>query len=231
VHLVEGMAVVTTVGFIGSGRLTAAVAALSAAAGHRVVLSDPRGPQALADLVTGLGPLATAATGEQAAEAGDIVVVRTPLSAYPSLPVTPLAGKVVVDACNYDPRRDGPIADLSVGRVTSSGLLQRQLSESRVVKALNNILSRHLRSLARPHGAADRSALPVAGDDELAKATVTAFLDSIGFDAADAGALADSWRLEPGTPVYLSPYGSSSDETGIPASAEKIRAALAAARQ
>jgi predicted dinucleotide-binding enzyme len=222
---------VTTVGFIGSGRIAAAVAALSAAAGHRVVLSDPRGQQALADLIAGLGPLATAATGEQAAETGDIVVVRTPLSAYPSLPVTPLAGKVVVDACNYDPRRDGPIADLSVGRVTSSGLLQLQLSESRVVKALNNILSRHLRSLARPHGAADRSALPVAGDDELAKATVTAFLDSIGYDAVDAGALADSWRLEPGTPVYLSPYGSSSDETGIPASAEKIRAALAAARQ
>jgi predicted dinucleotide-binding enzyme len=195
------------------------------------VLSDPRGPQALADLIAGLGPLATAATGAQAAEAGDIVVVRTPLSAYPSLPVTPLAGKVVVDACNYDPRRDGPIADLSAGRVTSSGLLQRQLSESRVVKALNNILSRHLRSLSRPHGAADRSALPVAGDDELAKATVTAFLDSIGYDAVDAGALADSWRLEPGTPVYLSPYGSSSDETGTPASAEKIRAALAAARQ
>ena len=71
------------------------------------------------------------------------------------------------------------------------------------MKALNNILSRHLRSLARPHDAADRSALPVAGDDELAKAMVTAFLDSIGYDAVDAGALADSWRLEPSTPVYL----------------------------
>ncbi len=60
---------------------------------------------------------------------------------------------------------------------------------------------------------------------------VTAFLDSIGYDAVDAGALTDSWRLEPGTPVYLSPYGSSFDETGIPASAQKIRAALAAARE
>lgn len=221
----------TTVGFIGSGRLAAAVAALSAAAGHRVVLSDPRGLRALADLVAELGPLATAATGEQAAQAGDIVVVRTPLSAYPGLPAAPLAGRVVVDACNYDLRRDGPVDDLSAGRVTSSGLLQRQLTESRVVKGLNNILSRHLRSLARPRGAADRSALPIAGDDEQAKAAVTAFLDSIGYDAVDAGALADSWRLEPGTPVFLSPYGPPSDETGTPAGAEKIRAALGAARR
>jgi hypothetical protein len=222
---------VTTVGFVGSGRLAAAVAALSVAAGHRVVLSDPRGPQALADLVAGLGPLAAAGTGEQAAEAGDIVLVRTPLGAYPSLPVTALAGRVVIDACNYDPRRDGPVDDLSAGRVTSSGLLQRELTESRVVKGLNNILSRHLRSLARPRADADRSALPIAGDDEQAKAAVTAFLDSIGYDAVDAGALADSWRLEPGTPVFLSPYGSPSDETGTPAGAEKIRAALAAARR
>ena len=221
----------TTVGFIGSGRLAAAVAALAAAAGHRVVLSDPHGPQALADLAAGLGPLATAATGEQAAGAGDIVLVRTPLGNYPGLPAAALAGRVVVDACNYDRRRDGPVEDLSAGRVTSSGLLQRELTGSRVVKGLNTILSRHLRSLARPHGAADRSALPVAGDDERAKAAVTAFLDSIGYDAVDAGPLADSWRLEPGTPVFLTPYGPASDQTGTPAGAAKIRAALAAARR
>jgi 8-hydroxy-5-deazaflavin:NADPH oxidoreductase len=220
----------TTVGFVGGGRIVETVARLSVAAGHRVVLSDSRGPAALADLVGELGPLVSAATGEQAAEAGDIVMVRTPFGAYGSIPVGPMAGKVVLDGCNYDPRRDGHIIDLDTGQLTSSGLLQRHLPGSQVVKVFNNIVSRHLRSLARPHGAADRSALPIAGDDDQAKADVTAFLDSIGYDAVDAGPLAESWRQEPGTPVYRSPYGSLSDITGTPAGAAKIRAALTAAR-
>jgi 8-hydroxy-5-deazaflavin:NADPH oxidoreductase len=99
------------------------------------------------------------------------------------------------------------------------------------VKVFNNIFFKHLGSLARPHGAADRSALPIAGDDERAKAAATAFLDSIGYDAVDAGPIADSWRQEPGTPVYGTPYGPFSDETGTPASAAKIRGALAAAHR
>ncbi len=220
-----------TVGFLGTGRIARTVAGLSVAAGHRVVLSDPYGSKTLTDLIAGLGPLASAATGEQAAAAGDLVLVRIPLAAYPGLPVQAMAGKVVLDACNYDPPRDGHVADLDEGRVTISGLLQRQLSQSQVVKVFNNILAKHLRSLARPPGAADRSALPIAGDDDQAKATVTAFLDSIGYDAVDAGPLTQSWRQEPGTPVYRSPYGSCSDETGTPADAAKIRAALAAAHR
>jgi predicted dinucleotide-binding enzyme len=156
----------TTVGFLGTGRIAGTVAGLSVAAGHRVVLSDPRGPETLTDLLGELGPLASAATGEQAAEASDIVLVRIPLSAYQSLPAEPMAGKVVLDACNYHPQRDGDIAGLDAGRVTSSGLLQRHLSRSQVVKVFNNILAKHLRSLARPPGAADRSALPIAGDDD-----------------------------------------------------------------
>jgi predicted dinucleotide-binding enzyme len=217
------------VGFVGGGRITTAVAGLSVAAGHRVVLSDPRGPQELQDLVAELGPLASATTVGQASEAADLVMVRVPLGDYPSIPVQGLAGKVVIDACNYDAQRDGDVADLEAGRVASSELLQRQLSQSHVVKVFNNILARHLRSLPRPSGAADRSALPIAGDDDHAKATVTAFLDSIGYDAADAGPLAESWRQEPGTPVYRSPYGSDSDEAGTPAGTAAIRAALAAA--
>jgi len=219
----------TTVSFLGGGRIVETVATLSVAAGHRVVLGDSRGPEAAADLVAELGPLASAATGEQAAEYGDIVLVRTPLGAYPHVHPAPLAGKVVLDGCNYDPRRDGQVLDLDASRITSSELLQRHLHGSQVVKVFNNILSRHLRSLARPHGASDRSALPIAGDHDQAKATVTAFLDSIGYDAVDAGPLTESWRQEPGTPVYRTPYGSLSDETGTPATAAKIRAALAAA--
>ncbi len=95
----------TTVGFVGGGRIVETVARLSVAAGHRVVLSDSRDPEALADLVGELGPLVSAATGEQAAEAGDIVMVRTPFGARWSIPVEPMAGKVVLDGCNYDPGR------------------------------------------------------------------------------------------------------------------------------
>jgi predicted dinucleotide-binding enzyme len=196
------------------------------AAGHNVVLSNSRGPDTLKDLVDELGPLARAGTGEQAAEAGDIVVVTIPLKAYPSVPVRALAGKVVIDTMNYYPQRDGHIPELDDGSVTGSGLLQRHLPDSAVVKAFNNIFYKHLQSLARPSGAADRTFLPIAGDDPAAKATVTAFLDSIGYGAVDAGSLGDSWRQEPGTPVYGSPYGSFSDPVGTPADAAKITSAL-----
>jgi 8-hydroxy-5-deazaflavin:NADPH oxidoreductase len=221
----------TTVGFIGSGMIGGTVARLSVAAGHRVVLSNSRGPETLDDLVAELGPLATAGTGARAAEAGDIVVVAIPLKAYLSVPVKPLAGKTVIDTNNYYPERDGHFAQLDDGSLTSSGLLQRHLEEAHVVKVFNNIYFRHLASLARPHGAADRSALPIAGDDDQAKAAVAEFLDSIGYDTVDAGRLADSWRQEPGHPVYGPPYGTFDDPAGTPASAAKIRAALAAAHR
>ena len=221
----------TTVGFIGSGMIGGTVARLSVAAGHQVVLSNSRGPETLKDLVEELGPLATAATGEQAAEAGDLVVVAIPVKAYPSLPAGPLAGRPVLDAGNYYPQRDGQIADLDARVITSSGLLQRDLPESGVVKVFNNIFFKHLRSLPRPPGAADRSALPIAGDDKEAKAAVAAFLDSIGYDAVDAGSLAESWRQDSGSPAYGAPYGPFSDETGTPAGVAKIRAALAAAHR
>ena len=219
----------TTVGIIGSGQIGGTVARLSAAAGPTVVLSNSRGPETLAELVAELGPLATAGTAEQAAEAGDLVLVSVPVKAFGDLPVKPLAGKPVLDTGNYYPQRDGHISELDTGALTSSELLQRYLAEAHVVKVFNNILFRHLRWLARPSGADDRSALPIAGDSEQAKAAVTAFLDSIGYDAVDGGPLADSWRQEPGTPVYGSPYGPFSDEAGTPAGAPRIRADLVGA--
>jgi 8-hydroxy-5-deazaflavin:NADPH oxidoreductase len=221
----------TTVGFIGSGMIGGTVARLSVAAGHHVVLSNSRGPETLKDLVEELGPLATAATAGEAAGAGDLVVVSIPVKAYPSVPAGPLAGRPVLDTGNYYPQRDGQLAELDDGSLTSSGLLQRDLPPTWVVKVFNNIYYKHLRSLARPSGAADRSALPIAGDDVAAKAAVTAFLDSIGYDAVDAGPVAESWRQEPGTPAYGAPYGSFSDQTGTPAGAAKIHAALTAARR
>jgi 8-hydroxy-5-deazaflavin:NADPH oxidoreductase len=218
----------TTVGFIGSGRIGSTVARLSVAAGHRVIMSNSRGPGTLNELVTELGPLARAATGEAAA-GSEIVVVTIPLLAYQSVPAAPLAGKPVIDTCNYYPQRDGQIAELDSKSLTSSELLQRHLAGAQVVKAFNNIFYKHLLSLSRPSGAADRTFLPIAGDDTSAKAAVTAFLDSIGYGTVDVGPLAESWRQEPGTPAYGAPYGSFSDEAGTPADEATVRAALSKA--
>ena len=218
----------TTVGFIGSGRIGGTLARLSVAAGHQVVLSNSRGPDTLAVLAAELGPRARAATTAEAA-AGDLVVVSIPLRAYPSVPAGPLAGTLVIDTCNYYPQRDGQIAELDSGSVTSSELIQRHLPDSAVVKAFNNIFFKHLESLSRAPGSPGRTALPVAGDDADAKAAVTRYLDSIGYDTVDAGPLAEGWRMQPGTPAYGTPYGPFEDEKGTPASAAVIRAALAQA--
>jgi hypothetical protein len=223
--------VMTTIGFIGSGMIGGTVARLSLAAGHRVVMSNSRGPETLHDLVAELGALATAATAAQAAEAGDLVVVSIPVKAISDVPAKPLAGKPVLDTGNYYPQRDGQIEVLENGALTSSGLLQRYLPDAHVVKVFNNIYYKHLESLTRPSGASDRTALPIAADDAAAKAAVTAYLDSIGYDAVDGGTLADSWHQEPNTPVYGAPYGPFSSETGHPANAATIRTALAAANR
>ena len=69
----------TTVGFIGSGNIGRTIARLAIEAGHQVVLSNSRGPETLADTAAGLGPRASAATSEDAAAAGDIVVVTVPV--------------------------------------------------------------------------------------------------------------------------------------------------------
>ncbi|MDH6622723.1 putative dinucleotide-binding enzyme [Streptomyces sp. LBL] len=195
-----------TIGFIGSGMIGGALARLAVAAGLNVVMSNSRGPETLADLVAELGEHARAAGREEAAQAGDLVVATVPMSAYDQLPAEALAGRTVIDTLNYYPERDGRIAELDGGDITSSELLQRHLTGSRVVKTLHNMDWIRLYSRARPAGAPDRSALPVAGDDPAAKAEMVRLLDVLGYDAVDIGTLADSWRCEPGTPVYVWPY-------------------------
>lgn len=195
-----------TLGLIGSGMIGSTVARLAVAAGLDVVVSNSRGPDTLADVVSELGGRTRAATSAEAARAGDIVVAAVPLTAYGHLPADALAGRTVLDTSNYYPERDGRIDELESGELTSSALLQRHLPGSRVVKAFNNITPHQLLSLARPVGASDRSALPIAGDYADAKAHAVELLDALGYDTVDTGALADSWRSEPDTPVYVRPY-------------------------
>jgi 8-hydroxy-5-deazaflavin:NADPH oxidoreductase len=218
----------TTLGVIGSGSIGGTVARLAVDAGYDVVLSNSRGPETLAGLCAEIGPGATAAPREECAEAGDLVVVSTPLTAYGSLPAAALAGKVVLDTGNYYPERDGRIAELESGELTGSEYLGRHIPGAQVAKVFNNIFFKHLLNLARPGGASDRTYLPVAGDGE-AVAAAAAFLEAIGYGTAGYGPLGEGWRQEPGTPVYGAPYGSFEDEKGTPADEAVIRAALAAA--
>ncbi|MGW2331491.1 NADPH-dependent F420 reductase [Streptomyces sp. NPDC001700] len=232
----------STIGLIGSGLIGSTVARLAVAAGHEVVLSNRRGPETLSGLVAELGPQARAATPAEAAQAGDITVVTIPLHAYRTVPAAALRGKVVIDTNNYYPERDGRIAELDAETTTTSELLQAHLPASRIVKTMNNIFYAHLGNLARPSGDPARSVLALAGDDAAAKQTVTAFLDSIGYDALDTGPLAEGWRFQRDTAAYSDPYFSEGHSLattvrgadpgpGRPATANTMRAALAAAKR
>ena len=124
---------------------------------------------------------------------------------------------VVIDTGNYYPReRDGRIGEIEAG-MTESRWVANQLGRP-VVKAFNNIYARHLLERGRPAGSPARIALPVAGDDKHAKETVMRLVDQLGFDAVDAGGLDESWRQQPGTPVYATDFD-----------AEGVRRALAQA--
>ncbi|MEU4692551.1 NADPH-dependent F420 reductase [Actinoplanes sp. NPDC023714] len=221
----------TTIGLIGSGNIGSTVARLAVAAGHTVVLSNSRGPETLAPLIAELGPNARAGTPAEAAAAGDIVVVTVPMGAYGDIPAAPLDGKVLIDTTNYYPERDGRIEELENGSATTGELVQKHFAGAKVVKGFNNIWFEHLRSLARPAGSPERSALPVAGDDDVAKKQVAEFVDSIGYDVVDAGPLAENWRTQRDSPVYVTPYGRHGDPAGATASSDYIRERLSAARR
>jgi 8-hydroxy-5-deazaflavin:NADPH oxidoreductase len=225
-----------TLGLIGSGHIGSTLARLAVDAGLDVVLSNSRAPQTLAGLVAELGPRARAATPAEAAAAGDWVVVTIPVGAMATVPRAPLAGKTVIDTGNYYAPRDGTIPELEAQELTDSELLQRHLAGAHVVKAFNNIHYKHLRDLPRPADAADRTALPIAGNDPAARKHAAELLSLLGYDAVDMGPLSESWRSQLGTPVFCAPYAVSKDgqyrtQPAAPASAAEVGAALASARR
>ena len=209
-----------TIGLIGAGHIGSQVARLAAKSGYDVVISNSRGPETLSALVAELGPRARAATPAEAAKAGDIVVVTIPLKNYRSVPVAPLAGKIVIDTNNYYPQRDGHIPELDNETTTTAELLQSHLPESKVVKAFNHIYAAQLTTDGLPAGSKNRRALAIAGNDREAKATVTHLLDQFGFDTVDAGPLSEGWRIQRDTPGY-----------GPRRTADELRQDLAAAKR
>src|SRR5829696_8805286 len=208
------------IGIIGAGQIGGTLARRLTAAGHEVSIANSRGPASLGNLAreTGAKPVAV----EQAARAGEVVIVTIPMKNTPGLPRNLFDDVpddvVVVDTGNYYPQqRDGRIDPIEEG-ATESRWVAAQLRRP-VVKAFNNIYARHLLERGKPKGAPGRIALPVAGDDKAAKSTVIRLMDELGFDGVDAGSLDESWRQQPATPVY-----------GTDLDVEGVRKALSAAK-
>ena len=199
------------IGIIGAGQIGGTLARRLTALGHDVSIANSRGPETLAALADETG--AKAVTVEQAARAGDVVIVTIPEKSIPRLPADLFDGVpadvVVVDTGNYYPQRDGRIEPIENG-TPESRWVSDQLGRP-VVKAFNNIYAKHLLERGKPTGSKERIALPVAGDDRRAKDIVIRLLDELGFDGVDAGGLDDSWRQQPGTPVY----GTDFDAAGV----------------
>ncbi|MEU0335506.1 NAD(P)-binding domain-containing protein [Streptomyces sp. NPDC006193] len=207
------------IGIIGAGNIGGNLTRRLTALGHDVSVANSRGPQTLKELADETG--ATAVRAEDAAKGAEVVVVTVPLKAVPHLPSGLLDGAAenvaVIDTGNYYPQRDGRIAAVEDEGVTESRWTERHLGHP-VVKAFNGTYAQDLLDRHRPAGDPERIALPVAGDDEAAKRVVRDLIDELGFDTVDAGGIDDSWRQQPGTPVY-----------GLRAGVEAVRRALAEA--
>jgi 8-hydroxy-5-deazaflavin:NADPH oxidoreductase len=209
------------IGIIGAGQIGGTLTRRLRKLGHEVRVANSRGPETLASLAAETG--AVPVDAKDAARNADLVIVTIPESKIPTLPKGLFAGVpasvVVVDTGNYYPRqRDGRIADIEAG-MPESRWVEQQLGRP-VIKAFNNIYARHLLERGKPAGSPDRIALPIAGDNAEAKAVVGRIVDELGFDAVDAGGLDQSWRQQPGTPVYAADFD-----------AEGVVRALAAARR
>jgi len=207
------------IGIIGAGNIGGNLTRRLTALGHDVTVANSRGVESLAELVAETG--AKAATAATAANGADLVVVTIPEKNIPDLPKGFLDGAkegvVVIDTGNYyAQRRDGLIAEIENG-ITESRWVSNQIGHP-VVKAFNGIYSVNIIEKARPQGDPDRMALPVAGDDPAAKKVVMDLIEELGFDAVDAGSIDESWRQQPGTPVY-----------GLVGDIQAVKDALAAA--
>ena len=207
------------IGIIGAGHIGGNLTRRLTALGHQVAVANSRGPETLSDLVAETG--ATAVTATEAARGAHVVVVTIPLKNVPDLPADLFAeaaeGFAVIDTGNYYPQqRDGRIAAIEEGQ-TESGWTQQHLGHP-VIKAFNGTYAQDILDKPQPAGTPGRVALPVAGDDEAGKRIVRDLIDELGFDTVDAGRIDESWRQQPGTPVY-----------GLAADVEAIRKALAEA--
>ncbi len=190
------------IGIIGTGKIGAALAELWVRSGHEVMISS-RHPQALAPLAGKLGPKAHVGTPAEAAAFGDVIMLAVPYGATPQVGhdyARQLAGKVVLDAGNPYPERDGPMADTA--RARGAGPSSRDfLPGVHLVRAFNAIIAGNL--LTQSHRAGALIAIPLAGDDPAALKQAAALVRDAGFDPVIVGDLSQARRFDVGSSVYV----------------------------
>ncbi len=217
------------IGIIGAGHIGGSLTRRFTKLGHQVWVANSRGPETLAGLAKETG--AKAVTAREAARAGEVVIVSIPEGHIPDLPRDLFQGVaddvVVVETGNYYPQRDGRLDAIESG-TTESRWVAQQLGRP-VITAFNNIYAEHLLKRGKPKGAAGRIALPIAGDDPRQKAVVMRLVDELGFDPVDAGSLDDSWRQQPGTPVYGTDHDAAGVRRGLAAASRERPAEFRAA--
>lgn len=190
------------IGVIGAGQIGATLIRQFTAADHHVKFTNASGVakhKALADETK-----AKAAELSDVIKDIDVLIVSIPFIAVPDLAKS-IANKidkntVIIDTTNYYPIRDGKIEAIENG-MPESIWVANQLKHP-VVKVYNSILAGSLAKEGKPFKTPGRIALPVSGDDAYAKAIASRLVHSSGFDAFDAGDLEQSWRQQPGSPVY-----------------------------
>jgi predicted dinucleotide-binding enzyme len=190
------------IGVIGTGDIGEVIIRRLRDAGYPVRMANSRGPESLRGLAAKTG--ATPVSVEQVVQDVDILFIVIPERAIPGLPKGLLnkARKetIVIDVGNYYPFRDGRIDEIENG-LTESVWVERQIGRP-VIKVLNNIIAKALAEAGRAAGSRDRVALPISGANPKAKEIVAQLIDRMGFDSVDAGTIAESWRQQPGSPVY-----------------------------
>jgi len=112
------------------------------------------------------------------------------------------AGKILVDAMNYWDEIDGVEGPFATAPAGTSMLVQQWFSSARVVKSLNHLGYFKFEKSRRPHGTPARIGMAAAGNDPAAVAAVLQLIDTLGFDAVDAGNLESGQALQPGGPVF-----------------------------
>jgi 8-hydroxy-5-deazaflavin:NADPH oxidoreductase len=195
------------IGIIGAGAIGGTLTRRLTALGHEVRVANSRDPETLSDLAAETG--ATAVWARDAAADADVVIVSIPQKNTPDLEAGIVSsakpGAPVLETNNYYPQqRDGRIDALENG--TPESVWVSELLGTPVYKVFNGIWWKHLLSSGKPAGTEGRIALPVAGADGPGKDTVFALVDELGFDPVDGGPLEESWRQQPGTPVYGKDY-------------------------
>lgn len=128
------------IGIIGSGNIGATLGQHWASAGHQVMFSS-RHPEELKSMADRVG--AQVGATEEAARFGEVILLATPFgkNAEVAQQVGPLDGKVLIDATNPYPQRDGEVAQRVIDNeaLTATGWTAQQFSGARVVKAFNSI--------------------------------------------------------------------------------------------